>query len=306
MKTSLKRLLQILQNGNGLRPRQLRADLPTHILQKILYRFQQLGVLVLQARGIRAGINPLPGRCWLPARRPAAAGSADRSPARFYKGNPSGPAFRRRPGSSAAAFSNPGFFGIPIILSCLDSGAVFYIAAYVAFLNLLQWSYGVGLLTGRTERFPLKKLLSAPFVIAIAIGLLFFLTGLPVPGLIRQTVTHLANLNTHLAMFVTGVYLAQTKPAEMLHKPVFYRISLVKLLVIPLLTILILIPLPARYADLKRTLLIASACPTGTNIAVYAQLYDRDFGYAVETVTVTTLLSLVTLPLMVQLAERIW
>lgn len=143
-------------------------------------------------------------------------------------------------------------------------------------------------------------------IIAIAIGLLFFLTGLPVPGLIRQTVTHLANLNTPLAMFVTGVYLAQTKPAEMLHKPVFYRIALVKLLVIPLLTILILIPLPARYADLKRTLLIASACPTGTNIAVYAQLYDRDFGYAVETVTVTTLLSLVTLPLMVQLAERIW
>lgn len=215
--------------------------------------------------------------------------------------------FRKDPMAQfAAAFSNPGFFGIPIILSCLDNGAIFYIAAYVAFLNLLQWSYGVSLLTGATENITPKRLLTAPFVIAIVIGAFFFLTGLPVPGILAKTVTHLANLNTPLAMFATGVYLAQTDPKKMVRKAVLYKISVVKLLVVPLLAMVMLALLPKAYFDLKLTLLIAAACPTGTNIAVYAQLHDRDFGYAVETVAVTTILSLLTLPLITQLAIVLW
>lgn len=215
--------------------------------------------------------------------------------------------FRKDPiAQFAAAFSNPGFFGIPIILSCLDSGAVFYIAAYVAFLNLLQWSYGVSLLTGATENITPKRLLTAPFVIAIEIGAFFFLTGFPVPGILAKAVTHLANLNTPLAMFATGVYLAQTDPKKMVRKAVLYKVSVVKLLVVPLLAMVMLALLPKAYFDLKLTLLIAAACPTGTNIAVYAQLHDRDFGYAVETVAVTTILSLLTLPLVTQLAIVLW
>lgn len=215
--------------------------------------------------------------------------------------------FRKDPMAQfAAAFSNPGFFGIPIILSCLDSGAVFYIAAYVAFLNLLQWSYGVSLLTGTTENITPKRLLTAPFVIAIEIGAFFFLTGFPVPGILAKAVTHLANLNTPLAMFATGVYLAQTDPKKMVRKAVLYKVSVVKLLVVPLLAMVMLALLPKAYFDLKLTLLIAAACPTGTNIAVYAQLHDRDFGYAVETVAVTTILSLLTLPLITQLAIVLW
>lgn len=215
--------------------------------------------------------------------------------------------FRKDPMAQfAAAFSNPGFFGIPIILSCLDNGAIFYIAAYVAFLNLLQWSCGVFLLTGATENITPKRLLTAPFVIAIEIGVFFFLTGFPVPGILAKAVTHLANLNTPLAMFATGVYLAQTDPKKMVRKAVLYKISVVKLLVVPLLAMVMLALLPKAYFDLKLTLLIAAACPTGTNIAVYAQLHDRDFGYAVETVAVTTILSLLTLPLVTQLAIVLW
>jgi auxin efflux carrier len=215
--------------------------------------------------------------------------------------------FRKDPMAQfAAAFSNPGFFGIPIILSCLDNGTIFYIAAYVAFLNLLQWSYGVSLLTGATENITPKRLLTAPFVIAIEIGAFFFLTGFPVPGILAKAVTHLANLNTPLAMFATGVYLAQTDPKKMVRKAVLYKISVVKLLVVPLLAMVMLALLPKAYFDLKLTLLIAAACPTGTNIAVYAQLHDRDFGYAVETVAVTTILSLLTLPLVTQLAIVLW
>ena len=91
----------------------------------------------------------------------------------------------------ASSISNPGFFGIPLILSILDNGAVFYIAAFIAFVNLLQWSYGVALLTAKPDSgksswkdfIPSpKRLMTAPFMIATLIGLVFFLTRIPMPA----------------------------------------------------------------------------------------------------------------------------
>ena len=216
----------------------------------------------------------------------------------------------------ASAFPNPGFFGIPLILSILDSGAVFYIAAFIAFVNLLQWSYGVSLLTAKKEDsngkasvlslLPSpKRLLTAPFMIATLIGLFFFLTRIPMPTLFQKSVQYISGLNTPLAMFTIGIYFAQTNPAAMFRKPKLYLLSAVRLVVIPLLSMAVLFFLPAEFAEMKLALLIVSACPTGSNVAVYAQLYDSDYSYAVETVIISTLLSIVTIPMIVSLAEMI-
>ncbi len=206
----------------------------------------------------------------------------------------------------AAAFSNPGFFGVPIIVSCLGSGAVFYIAAYVAFLNLLQWTYGVSLLKGERERFTIKKLLVAPFFIAIVIGLILFLTGVKLPELVTKTLGFVSGLNTPLAMFTVGVYMAQINVKDTVKKLQLYKVSLIKLAAIPAAAILILLAVPEKYFSMKLALLIAVACPTGSNIAVYAQLHNRDYAYAVETVIVSTVFSIVTLPLAVRIAELVW
>ena len=213
----------------------------------------------------------------------------------------------------ASAFSNPGFFGIPLIVATLSDGAVFYVAAFIAFVNLLQWSYGVALLTTSTkEKAPWKKLLpspkrlfTAPFMIATIIGLFFFLTRLPMPELIHKGIQYISGLNTPLAMFTIGIYLAQTNPARMFSKPKLYLLSAVRLFLIPLISMAVLFLLPAEFAELKMALLIVSACPTGSNVAVYAQLYDSDYTYAVETVIISTLLSIISIPLIVQVAEMI-
>lgn len=213
----------------------------------------------------------------------------------------------------ASAFSNPGFFGIPLIVATLSEGAVFYVAAFIAFVNLLQWSYGVALLTtSNTEKAPWKKLLpspkrlfTAPFMIATIIGLFFFLTRIPMPELIHKGIQYISGMNTPLAMFTIGIYLAQTNPARMFKKPKLYLLSVVRLFIIPLLSMAVLFLLPSEFAELKMALLIVSACPTGSNVAVYAQLYDSDYTYAVETVIISTLISIVSIPLIVQVAEMI-
>ena len=215
--------------------------------------------------------------------------------------------FRKDPiASFGAAFSNPGFFGIPLITAILDEGAVFYIAPFIAFLNLLQWSYGVSLLTGKKTGLKIKTVLTAPFMIAIAAGLVLFFSQMQLPAIFAKTLDFCAGLNTPLAMFAVGVYLAQCRFGKMLKKGKLYAISAVRLLLIPLIVLALLTVIPGINNDIRYAVLIAAACPVGSNLAVYAQLHNKDYTYAVETVAVSTLLCIVTIPLLVQIASVIW
>lgn len=217
--------------------------------------------------------------------------------------------FRRDPiAAFAGAFSNPGFFGIPLIVASVGQGAVFYVACFVAFLNIGQWTYGVSLLTGQPIRkgFEPKKLIRAPFMIAVLIGLALFLSKLPLPDMLKGVLQTVGQLNTPLAMFTVGVYLAQTDILSMVRRKRLYGLSAVRLVLIPLLSLLLLSLLPAEMRDMKLALLLAISCPVGSNVAVYAQLHGRDSSYAVETVVMSTLFSLFTIPAVVYLSSILW
>lgn len=216
-------------------------------------------------------------------------------------------AFRRDPiAAFAGSFSNPGFFGIPLIVGVLSDGAVFYVAAFIAFLNLLQWSYGVSLLTGEKASGLPKKIVTAPFMIATALGLLLFFTGVQPPQVLKTALGYLSGINTPLAMFTVGIYLAQADIKKMLVKKQLYLVSLIRLIVIPAISLALLSLLPKELFEMKLALLICAACPVGSNIAVYAQLHNKDHRYAVETIVTSTVLSVATIPLLVRLALVIW
>lgn len=205
-----------------------------------------------------------------------------------------------------AAFSNPGFFGIPLITAALGSENVFYIAAFIGLLNLLQWTYGVSLMTGKRGALRFSALIRAPFLIAIVIGLILFFTAPPLPSLLTDALGSIAGLNTPLAMFTVGVYLAQADFKQMFTRGRLYAISAVRLLIIPAVCLLLLWPIPTAWQPVKTALLIAAACPVGSNIAVYAHLHGKDSAYAAQSVVVSTLFSVITLPLLVGLAGLLW
>lgn len=205
----------------------------------------------------------------------------------------------------AGAFSNPGFFGIPLVISYVGEEAVFYTACFIAFLNIGQWTYGVSVLNGQPvlQGLQPKKLIRAPFIIAIITGLILFAFKPTLPSLITGCLSAVAGLNTPLAMFTVGIYLAQTDILKMLKRRSIYMISLVRLILVPLLSLLILSVLPEAFADLKMALILVAACPVGSNVAVYAQLHDKDYPYAVETVVISTFLSIFTIPAIVYIAN---
>ena len=217
--------------------------------------------------------------------------------------------FRKDPvGAFASSFSNPGFFGIPLVIAALGEGAVFYAAPFIALLNIGQWTYGVSRLNGQPvlQGLQPKKLIRAPFVIALLVGVALFALQLPLPEIISGGLRTVAGLNTPLAMFTVGIYLAQTDIPGMLKRKSLGLISAVRLLAIPLIALLLLWLLPERMQEMRTVLLICAACPVGSNVAVYAQLYGKDYPYAVETVVFSTVLSLASIPLITYLSSLIW
>ena len=209
--------------------------------------------------------------------------------------------FRKDPvGAFASSFSNPGFFGIPLVIAALGEGAVFYAAPFIALLNIGQWTYGVSRLNGQPvlQGLQPKKLIRAPFVIALLAGVTLFALQLPLPEIISGGLRTVAGLNTPLAMFTVGIYLAQTDIPGMLKRKSLGLISAVRLLAIPLIALLLLWLLPERMQEMRTVLLICAACPVGSNVAVYA--------HAVETVVFSTVLSLASIPLITYLSSLIW
>ena len=204
-----------------------------------------------------------------------------------------------------AAFSNAGFMGIPLVKAVLGDGAVYYAAAFVAIVNILQWTYGVYAMTGRKEEISPKKVITNPILISFFVGLLVFFVPVQMPSLVTGFLSSLASMTAPVAMTMTGVYLAQLKLSKIFTDPLSYATSAVRLALIPLATLLVLWLLPFGSFDSKATLLIVAAAPIGTNVAVYAQLWNMDSARATREVVLSTLLSILTMPLIIELFERL-
>lgn len=205
-----------------------------------------------------------------------------------------------------AAFSNAGFIGIPLVQMTLGQDAVFYVASFVAILNILQWTYGVFVITDGQNRISIRTILTNPIVISFVAGLLLFFLPLQMPELVTSVLSTIAAMNGPLAMIVMGAYLGQLTLKELFLDPTVYICSLVRLIVIPLATILILSVLPKEYLVLKQTILIAAAAPVGANVAIFASLHHKNYTQAVKDVCLSTVLCIISYPLILAIANLLW
>ena len=207
--------------------------------------------------------------------------------------------YRRAPLENfGAAFSNAGFMGIPLVSAVLGQQAVIFAAPFVALLNLLQWTYGVDVICGRRSRPSARQLLWNPPMAGIALGLVLFVSGLggTLPAPAAATLQGISGLNGPLAMMVLGVYLARENPTALFAAPRLYGVSAVRLLLVPAASLLVLWLLPAPRTP-ALALLLCAAAPVGANVAVYAQLHGKDYAYASKMVVLSTVLSMLSLPL---------
>ena len=202
-------------------------------------------------------------------------------------------------------FSNCAFMGIPLISSILGNEGVLYITAYSVAFNLFCWTQGLILMTGNTSWQQVKKGLTSPMIIGIVIGLTLFVCRISLPPVLSDSISYLASMNTPVGMLIAGVALAETDLLQALKNRRLYLVTALKLLLVPLIMIVLFSFLPIDK-NVLYTIAVAAACPAATTGTMFALRYDANYRYASEIFAFSTLVSLVTIPLMVSLAERLF
>lgn len=193
-------------------------------------------------------------------------------------------------------FTNCGFMALPLMDALYGSYGIFLGSAFIAANNLLLWSYGVTQLSrGISRRQQIRNALINPGTVSLAIGLLFFLTPLNLPEIPATCVSYLASLNTPVAMLILGAFLAQCDLRSCFRDRQVYFVTLLRLIVMPLITLAIFLLLPLD-STLRNTLLISAAAPVAMTCSMFGQIYGTDYLFSTRAIAVSTILSAVTIP----------
>ena len=194
---------------------------------------------------------------------------------------------------------NSGFLGIAVIYSLLGEVAMPFAVLYEFGLGLFFWTVIIGQL--RDDKTAglgasLKKLLN-PAIIATLVGLIINFFKIPLPEIITVPVKTMGSANTPLAMLLVGYTLTtlQFKPGNVWN---LVTLSFLKLAICPLIAYLIMMPF--RIDPMVRmVILIQSTMPSMSSTSVFALKYGGDVDFSTTTVLVTTVLSIITIPLFI-------
>ncbi len=209
----------------------------------------------------------------------------------------------------SSIYSNCGFMGIPLVNALLGLEGVFYLTAYITTFNLLVWTHGVIQISGKKDKKSVLSAFRSPSVIAIFVGLLSFILRAFIPkevsdaftsSLPVQAVGYIKEMNTPLAMIVAGVTIARTNLLKAARKPSVYYVSFIKLLLVPAVATALFCIFKVPQSPML-AVTIATAAPTATMATLFALRYDKNYLYCSELFAITTLLSIITMPLIILL-----
>ena len=182
-------------------------------------------------------------------------------------------------------FSNTGFLGYPVVESLLGSGAAFYVTIFVLFFQLFWFQW---------------KVLRQPCVAASLAAFAVYLSGWQPPALLHQTVKYVGDITSPVVMLIVGCSLAQMRFKQIFGSWRIYALSALKLAAVPLLAYAVLRHvLTNEFALCVLTVLLCM--PIATNTTILSYQYGADETAASSGVFVSTLLSLLTIPLMMKL-----
>lgn len=201
----------------------------------------------------------------------------------------------------AVVYSNCGFMGFPLLAALLGQDGIFYGTAFIAVFNVIIWIEGIKTLK-EGQKLGLRKAILNPGCIAVFIGLFIYLTGIPIPAPVVETVGYLGSMNTPLAMLITGIFLAEVSVKAAARDTKAIAVGLIKTLVMPLLFLLVMMIIRAADwvsggADVCIAVLMAAACPSAASIILIPASLKMSGSEGAKLLAISTIMSMVTLPL---------
>lgn len=202
--------------------------------------------------------------------------------------------------------SNAGFMGMPVTQSAFGSTGLLYASIFLIPQRICMWSYGLSLYTdGQDRKEVIRKVMTNPCIVAIYIGVVVMVLGmfdLHLPDFLDSTIAAIGNCNTALSMIVIGGILSDV-PKDQIGDKLSLLYSGLRLLAIPMILFLILNVLPVDPM-VRNVCVLLSAMPAASTTAMLAQRYEKDPEFASKIIFVSTLFSMITLPIIFLLLER--
>lgn len=196
------------------------------------------------------------------------------------------------------SLSNTVFIGLPVADALFGAQAVFYVSMSNIPFNVILYTYGVWLLKSgrRSEKMNVKSILSVPLVVTL-IAVLIMIVKPPIPAVLRELVNVASGATTPLSMLVIGASLGTVSLLDAFRNKKLYVASFTRLILAPVLVAL-LFRLFVSDPVLLMTCVILAACPSAVMITVLSIQYDRDYVFSSEGVLHSTVLSMLTIPLL--------
>jgi len=203
----------------------------------------------------------------------------------------------------AVIFSNAGFMALPLQMAILGDKGVFLGASYVAIFNVMVWTYGLWCMSKETGSFSFKKLIN-PGVLAVIIGVVIFVFSIPVHPNILSCITNFANLNTPIPMLIIGYYLSKSSILSALVSKRIYIVTVLRLIAVPLASLCIMY-FAGVSSNMLVSMVIASCAPVAANTTMFSVICDRDEELSVNLVSFSTIVSILTMPVIIALAQHL-
>ncbi len=201
-------------------------------------------------------------------------------------------------------FSNCGFVSLPLQKAILGDEGWFYGSIFVAVFNIFLWTYGLVSMSGDRRQLSVKKLVFNPGIVGVAVALILFLCRINLPEILSLPVDYLTALNTPLPMLIIGYYLSKANFKAAFTDAGIYIAMGVRMVLIPLIALGLML-LFRIDSTIIVAFTIAGSAPTAATTTMFSAKYDRDVELSVGVVASTTVISLVTMPLVTALAQTI-
>lgn len=202
----------------------------------------------------------------------------------------------------AMVFSNNGFIGYPLMLSLYGQDGLFIMAIGNVAQNILLFSLGIKIINinyNSDEKFRIKDIFITRQNLAVVIGLTFFFTQIVPPEPIFKCLQYLANLTVPLSMLVVGLSMSRYNPKVMISDFEAYRMAFCRMIVIPAILILAFkfFGIDANMDLPFAILFFTAALPSPAFTAIMAEKYNTNIEFASKCVFITTIISVLTVPL---------
>ena len=208
---------------------------------------------------------------------------------------------------ATSIYSNAGILVIPLVQELLGQDYVIYSSAYIAVQLILLWTQGKNMLC-EEEKLEWKKIFLNVNIISIIAGIVLFLFRIKLPAVVQDVLGMMNNMIGPLGMLLAGMAIAEVPLKSIFTKKRNYLSVALRLLLYPVLGLFLMKAIQIvvnleNSSQILLTVYLACVTPACASVTSMAQLYDKDAAYASSLYVLTTLLSIVTMPVMVYLYE---